>query len=438
MDPVSQLRLRIAELSSAIEAQKRVLEALESDRGKAQRQLNSICDPMERLPLEISSEIFMLCRTSLKINPCKLPPFLNICHLWRTIALSTPLLWTEIDIYSNSVEDDSLTKLCNTWFSRARALPLSLYLMGPLDHRIRDCLEQCAHQLQKLDVMMTEEEDMKWIKGPFPSLKKLRLNWDDYGLGESRILVNILRAAPQLLQCEFFHNADLPDRIPHPEPFTHMSLRDLRLGSPEQYAADGYFNNTAFVLLYLTLPALERLDISELDIPQQAFVSFLTRSSPPLHTLCLAVQQLEYQAAFEYFRLVPTLVRLELSYGEAYMNGDPLPEDEDPFWTFLEVLRSANDFLPSLRDLTLRAYYPEQTDYEHLIDALTARHSSRHTPLRSFQFMFVRRQIHIDGPSPEQLPDKGILLALQELADSGMHVHIGLRDQNLVNSMSPI
>ncbi|KAJ6501121.1 hypothetical protein C8R47DRAFT_970511, partial [Mycena vitilis] len=128
MAPVSQLRFLIAELSSAIEAQKRVLEALESDRGKAQRQLNSICDPMERLPLEISSEIFMLCRTSLKINPCnlKLPPFLNICHLWRTIALSTPLLWTEIDIYPNSVEDDSLIKLCNTWFSRARALPLSL------------------------------------------------------------------------------------------------------------------------------------------------------------------------------------------------------------------------------------------------------------------------------------------------------------------------
>ncbi|KAJ7621968.1 hypothetical protein DFH06DRAFT_1232349 [Mycena polygramma] len=214
MDPASQLRLRIAELSSAIEAQKRVLEDLETDRFKALRELNFICDPMERLSLEISSEIFMLCRTSLQINPCKLPPLLNICHLWRTIALSTPLLWTKIDIFSNSAENDSLTKLCNTWFSRARALPLSLYLMGPLDHRIRDCLKQCEHQLQGLDVMMTEQEDIKWIKGPFSSLKKLYLNWDDYGFCESDTLVDILRAAPQLLQCEFVHNADLSDRIP--------------------------------------------------------------------------------------------------------------------------------------------------------------------------------------------------------------------------------
>ncbi|KAJ7621962.1 hypothetical protein DFH06DRAFT_1340960 [Mycena polygramma] len=438
MDPASQLRLRIAELSSAIQAQKRVLEDLENDRLRAQRELNSICDPMERLPLEISSEIFMLCMTCLQINPYKLPPFLSICHLWRTIALSTPFLWTKIEILSRPAKHDSLIKLCNTWFSRARTLPLSLYLDGPLDHRIRNCLKEYGHQLQELAVRLTEPEDMKWMKGPFPSLKKLSLLSDE-SFVKSAELVEILRAAPQLLRYELLHNFTFTNRIWDGEPFTHTSLRDLRLGDPEDYANSGEeqrCGNTAFVLPYLTLPALERLDISELDIPPNAFMTFFTRSSPPLQSLRMVIEHLEYQTAIGYFRLMPGLVRLELLYSEVDMNGDPVPEDEDPFWTFLEALRTADNFLPNLRDLTLRAWYPEQTDYEHLINALTARHSSRHTPLRSFQFIFIG--YHRDGPSPEQRPDEHIILALQEFVDAGMHVHIGPRSHNLVNSISPI
>ncbi|KAJ7615395.1 hypothetical protein FB45DRAFT_1035389 [Roridomyces roridus] len=47
-------------------------------------------------------------------------------------------------------------------------------------------------------------------------------------------------------------------------------------------------SHSALVLPYLTLPALETLLISDLDISRQDFLSFLKRSSPPLRSLSLS------------------------------------------------------------------------------------------------------------------------------------------------------
>ncbi|KAJ7749703.1 hypothetical protein B0H16DRAFT_1420221 [Mycena metata] len=59
-------------------------------------QLASVVYPVLTLPGEITSEIFLRCTRS-KYPSAKTPPllFLEICRTWRSIALSTPALWTD-------------------------------------------------------------------------------------------------------------------------------------------------------------------------------------------------------------------------------------------------------------------------------------------------------------------------------------------------------
>ncbi|KAJ6487198.1 hypothetical protein C8R47DRAFT_979188, partial [Mycena vitilis] len=125
MSSASNLRARIGELSSAIDRQKQVLRDLESSKSKAQRDLNAILDPMSRLPIEISSEIFQLCIPDSPGPDSSDAPtlFLSICHLWSNIALSTPSLWNTIHIDNDSADWDLMH--LEAWLSRARSLPVS-------------------------------------------------------------------------------------------------------------------------------------------------------------------------------------------------------------------------------------------------------------------------------------------------------------------------
>jgi hypothetical protein len=65
-------------------------------------------------------------------------------------------------------------------------------------------------------------------------------------------------------------------------PLTHTSLRALRLEIPQSRAIEGYHGNSAFILQYITLPSLEQSEIIDFDITIHDFISFLTRSAPPL------------------------------------------------------------------------------------------------------------------------------------------------------------
>ncbi|KAJ7896395.1 hypothetical protein B0H14DRAFT_2430988, partial [Mycena olivaceomarginata] len=101
-DQHDELRARIVKLRTDTEQQKKLLRKLEHNTSLAQRQLNAVFDPMARLPLEISSEIFLECLASSgcgtgsrpELGALRLPMLLlNICHAWTDIALATPSLW---------------------------------------------------------------------------------------------------------------------------------------------------------------------------------------------------------------------------------------------------------------------------------------------------------------------------------------------------------
>ncbi|KAJ7016647.1 hypothetical protein C8F04DRAFT_1341554 [Mycena alexandri] len=99
-----ELQARIDAVSADIEKQKEVLKQLERDKSSLQRQLNNIHDPVARLPLEISSEIFLHClpfghfheyQSQVHAAPILL---LNVCNTWSDIVLPTPELWAHIRI----------------------------------------------------------------------------------------------------------------------------------------------------------------------------------------------------------------------------------------------------------------------------------------------------------------------------------------------------
>ncbi|KAJ7728594.1 hypothetical protein DFH07DRAFT_998844 [Mycena maculata] len=131
MASVAHIQARIAAISTSIARQREIIRNLETQKSAAQGELNAVLDPMSRLPLEISSNIFMHC---VPVSPSHPDPhavpmiFLSISHSWRNIAFATPMLWTSIRV-DNTIGKYDL-RLADRWISRARTSPLSLSIHG--------------------------------------------------------------------------------------------------------------------------------------------------------------------------------------------------------------------------------------------------------------------------------------------------------------------
>ncbi|KAJ7833612.1 hypothetical protein B0H14DRAFT_3710458 [Mycena olivaceomarginata] len=373
MKSSSELRTHIDELKSAIDTQKRVLRDLENKRSQAQSELNSRLDPMAHLPVEIASDIFLHCvPTTPRPGSLTAPMvFSNICQPWRSIALSTPFLWAGIRL-EFLPRGAKFAKLCRLWIDRARTLPLSFSLHGSLDRRIETLVQRYRVQLQNLKLFVRTGDDLQRLRmqGLLHLLRTLTIGADETNSVEADFLnadecLEILRTAPELVECAFddvFYEQDIYSAGSPLQPLTHTSLRALRLGMPQSRAIEGYHGNSAFILQYITLPSLKHLEIADFDITIHDFISFLTRSAPPLASLRMVIPTADWQphVVVEYLHPIPSLADLELFY----LNPDDEADDDSaPFRTFLEVLGAAENFLPNLRNLTLWACFSERKNY---------------------------------------------------------------------------
>src|SRR6266446_10289361 len=91
----------------------------------------------ERLSPEIMSEIFISCTPLMTYDPEEvdfqrdisitliLP---SVCRLWRSIAHSTPALWTSFRIYLPSRDFPQRMQQAKQWLSRSGQLPLSIQI----------------------------------------------------------------------------------------------------------------------------------------------------------------------------------------------------------------------------------------------------------------------------------------------------------------------
>jgi hypothetical protein len=231
-----------------------------------------------------------------------------------------------------------------------------------------------------------------------------------------------LCAAPVLLECDFvniYYAEDIHSFGPHTEHLTHTCLQHLRLGQPQNSVLGEDGSNSAYILRYLTLPALRSLEIADLDIENEEFIFFLTRSSPRLQSLRVVIPTNHGPSytGTEYFRLLPSITNLDLFC--------PLttPTDDHPFLTFLNMLGNAEDVLPRLRNLTIFTRPAYISHLENMASTLAARSASRHGPLQCFRLFF---------PIYYAMPNANVILALQPFAKDGMHIHVGPKDYNFI------
>ncbi|KAJ6585620.1 hypothetical protein B0H19DRAFT_1250413 [Mycena capillaripes] len=219
--------------------------------------------------------------------------------------------------------------------------------------------------------------------------------------------MDILRAAPALVDCEF---GDMqPDEV-DVAPLTHLCLRHLRLGKcfqPDDL--DGALVNTAAVLKHLTSPVLETLFIRALDISDDELSSFLTRSSPPLQSLHLAIWDSDDGLAGEHLRSVSSLTDLTIEYLQYNEDGQPD--------SVFETLAIDQKFLPNIRNLNIQDWVPD-AHAPLLITVPTARRAKLH----SFRVIFSKRE--------ESQLDDHLLATLRQLAQDGMEIHFGPSECN--------
>ncbi|KAJ7162748.1 hypothetical protein C8R43DRAFT_1233356 [Mycena crocata] len=426
MASASDLRARIAVVSSAIIRQKQVLRDLESTKCHLEKSLNTILDPMARLPLEISSEIFMLgmgtdggnMRTIISRPHPNLAPmvYLNVCCSWKQIAASTPSLWTAIHVNGTG---RYAAALIHAWFARAGSRLLTISSRGNLSDAFRNVMHHHAHRIQILELDVPSDTEVQHVaEKPFPALSKLYIASSDdetSDFPDADSCVAMMLAAPALVECKFssIHYHYFPESE---SPSTHSSLKHLHFGSyPSKYDT-----STAAILMCLTLPALESLSITDFDISYEDFIAFFTRSSPRLQSLRMYLPRAEWSASRieSLLQVMPNLTRLDLRFRK-YLTANP-PHLNG----FIQALAeySPQKLLPNLHTLVMWGVFDlEHSHYVKLVDLL----STRQPQLCTFRLMGEAYQ---DFPSP----DAAIIASMRKLVADGMEIYVGKYDNNLI------
>ncbi|KDR69851.1 hypothetical protein GALMADRAFT_160319 [Galerina marginata CBS 339.88] len=300
--------------------------------------------PILTIPFEIAAEIFIF-YTNVNSTPLdyparlkstKSPPFLlaAVCKTWREIALSTPRLWTTVNIFISSIANvPLLTELALDCMSRSGQLPLTVSITAPatvtkLDRSIRqrvlalfDVIGRFSSRWYRLVLCIRPDlyEDFTDALGCMPLLEDLRLTpvvaqerscVSDFCLLEaprlkhlelSRLflhkvqipvhnltslevhavyineMLELLKSAPHLIVVKFSLIFDVvEDSYPLPAgPLTHYSLRHLDI-RPQR----SIFNVDLPVFLHkIVLPSLESFVYhSRRDTPVDGFISLFARS----------------------------------------------------------------------------------------------------------------------------------------------------------------
>ncbi|KAJ7046944.1 hypothetical protein C8F04DRAFT_1387461 [Mycena alexandri] len=405
---IKDLATRIEVLSAEIERQKKVLNQLERSKKAAQRQLNALRDPIARLPLEISSEIFLQCIPSYphwqtpkpRVAPMLL---LNVCNAWSNIALSNPALWVALAI------DKPCDEFLQIWLQRARGYPLSVSLEGVGDlNKEVTILGKYSKQLKHLEICVKKLHLDPFISvGPFPSLETLEIGGEDE-LRDVSIsqIIDLLALAPNLAD---FTLRNVFARLDYDNKETAIlpNIRRLKFGSRTNAHE---LNTDDDLLQFVSLPGLTTLFFGIISPPD--FSLFLERSSPPLETLGLGCHGFGFSELAPCLRLVPSLLHLELCTSrQKWLMDSPL------------ALANSSELLPNLESLEMRycrSSAPPAAAYEVLLRALTMRREH----LRRFGLRGVG-VVH---------PEQEICDALRRLAADGMEIYIGTDDCNFISS----
>ncbi|KAJ7246383.1 hypothetical protein C8J57DRAFT_726782 [Mycena rebaudengoi] len=132
---VDEERDAVASLDAEISEARAHLAKLCSRREKRNEDIKNLCgisSPLRYLPAEILSLIFVHCpraepqwnrKPNFHVAPLLL---VQICSRWRHVALATPMLWTELQLYLTRRTEYWGMIFMNNWLINAAQLPISL------------------------------------------------------------------------------------------------------------------------------------------------------------------------------------------------------------------------------------------------------------------------------------------------------------------------
>ncbi|KAK7039440.1 hypothetical protein R3P38DRAFT_3261794 [Favolaschia claudopus] len=443
------LRARVSQLDTMICVQEQLIQKLKEDRIIAKRELNAAVDPIARLPLEISSEIFLQAQAT-SAQPYGTPDgfavvrrnglpmhFLTICNHWTRIALATPELWCNVYITTPCVK--TVANVLPKWLDRARNRPLSIFLhcKGVFDHRVGDSIWAYGQRLKHLEINMDFLDDGEEVEDgddisrfydgfeeheaigmnlwrPFspatvtllPTLEKLVIATQSYGTNPAlplcyHDLADLLCVSPNLVECRFNRMETVYRRPAGRSEIALPNLRRLMFGEDSDHTV---LRNSS------SLPCLEVLSVSCRRIHPDDLVSFFKRCSPPLRELVLKASKKDVT---DYLVLVPDLQSLELWYADGRVATDLFSE--------LAYPSRFSSLIPHLHTLIvhidLRSIYrTTQLFWEKLELALV----SRRAQLKVMQIRFL--PVHHVRAILQ--PTSSTLAAFKELAEDGMQIHI--------------
>ncbi|KAJ7655855.1 hypothetical protein DFH06DRAFT_1091879 [Mycena polygramma] len=422
MSSVDELRARIARLSTTIDLQRALLKKLEHEKSVVQRELNAVSDPVARLPLEISSVIFLLSiPRGFPMPDVDAAPMLllNVCHAWRTIALSTPALWAAVQMTVPCSQ--AIRHGLQAWLERACNRPLSISLHGPGDFLSgeTDIVWQHSHQLRHLELYHEWEEDAESmpeevdllgaIPGPLPALRTLAIHGSiDDTLTEQEYssdqILELLGRAYNLVECSLTGDAFPLSRCT-PQMLVLPALRRLSFGS----LASG--NNNEEIMNRLSLPGLVALSVSS---SIEDLLLFLERSTPHLRELAIWAPYFgncHLEPFRKCLRLLPTLTHLEMWW---HLSTYPLAE----------IIGSLAE-VPSLCSLAIRNYTVTFSPalWKSFLSALTERHA---------ELRIVHIELYTAKLSERPTPD--VLAGLRELVADGVEIYVGPEESNLLSA----
>ncbi|KAJ7748781.1 hypothetical protein DFH07DRAFT_888745 [Mycena maculata] len=391
----AELQALIENISVDIDRQKEVLKELELRKIAAQRKFNAIRDPVGRMPLEISSEIFVLCLGRLPQPGSLHPPMLllNICHVWSAIALSTPELWSRIHVDGN--QGYKLPTLLDTWLKRAGSRALFLSFRGSFHMDTVAVIRRYTRQVQELATAFEGDELRSIIvEGELPALKTLRV----MGAYDTSEAIDILRLLPHLVECSF---DDLTADFLIPEMLVHPQMQHFELGGNEK------------ILSQIRLPGLKTLllPMSYGDSSNQ----FLRDSLPPLRSVTFGWRPWTANEMEECFSLLPKLTHLELS-------NTARPGLNTATSLLVTILGNSPHLLPNLSSLACQfgSFKPDNPWYSQLLNMLLA----RRTKMKVVQMVMDLDRI--------AAPPSDVCAALRQLVADGMVIHIGADGQTLM------
>ncbi|KAJ3515906.1 hypothetical protein NLJ89_g1462 [Agrocybe chaxingu] len=330
--------------------------------------MNRVHNPTSKLPPEVVSRIFAFCPSVKCIAPAdgaSIPKMAQtlvlggVCRRWRSIAWTTPSLWTGIRVFIEHQSPQLEEEMVGQWLARSGCLPLSIHVLPQRfmvlnSHEsvppLIDILNRYSSRWETLDLQIPLRF-VSWFRGdsgpvsilknlfirdyldifpfrnststfilvnncPTPAIvqvygipfRSLSISWN--GVTHVRLgeiyggeLFHLLQVAPFMTICNITEVKEGDGGFGSPQDLTHHRLQDLNADYQSSAVAEP-------ILSRLTLPSLT--DFLYRDLSFGVLRSLMSRSSPPIRYLHIADVNATEEEFIEIFYSIPTLEELAI------------------------------------------------------------------------------------------------------------------------------